>query len=796
MHDFPKPSSIVSKLDDKVFVEKFMEHMTILTRESGIDFVIDTSEDYIAKANKENGKIYFNPKYTLWYLNQLKEKIREDTWIKSDFIFTERHLAQLMLHEINHYKNHAELKLSTKTINIDGKTMTMIEYRHHIHRKYGQEFHRFENVCEDIDVDNHSIIQAPVYKSALDEWTKHLYIPSNDFSELPLHKQFAWNCIGNSRIEKPCIVDPIVRWCVDFIRSDWWLLQIIQNPTLSYDEQFPMIVQLYEEYYLILKAQQKQKDEENDQNKDQTQHDQWKTNPNQWPSQPWSDKNKNPSDQEWQDNKWQHPNDASSWAEWSKDKKSQNNKNNTDNQAGKEVNANDDNSSTWSAWKETTGSSQTSKNPPSPSLLPHIFDNLDKDGKPQATPNTDNTLDKTQQQLNNALKDGSSWAERSGVEGSPNNQKNTNPLLDALQQAIENTILESRKTPEDRTLEHQIANERWLDPNKDKDEIMKQKKKIKKRKEEIDPKLKDLRDRNGDKIYDKIVDEIFAKIVSLRSKSTILEKTPRRFSNGGQFDGRSLVWGIMSWKAGDSDPLIMKQQLREQKELPKAGAFNNTLILDASISMRGKKNEDQKLSTLLYLTALNQCNTQLKSELWPDEFGITTQVIMFLGKGKYIIIKPRSDTLDLKDIIEIIDHLDFSNWPDTNAYDAMEYYHEQITHPLLGQTSEEHTQRLETIKDGKTKETLFIMSDGWFNSWDDSKAKTLNKTLRDMGVIVCGIGITADGHPMEEIFGKKSENPKENTWGFWLVCGQTADLGITLNSLLLEHLEDPSIVGV
>ncbi len=78
-----------------------------------------------------------------------------------------------MLHEINHYKNHAELKLSTKTINIDGKTMTMIEYRHHIHRKYGQEFgqefHRFENVCEDIDVDNHSIIQAPVYKSALDE---------------------------------------------------------------------------------------------------------------------------------------------------------------------------------------------------------------------------------------------------------------------------------------------------------------------------------------------------------------------------------------------------------------------------------------------------------------------------------------------------------------------------------------------------------------------------------------------------------------------------------------------------
>jgi hypothetical protein len=48
---------------------------------------------------------------------------------------------------------------------------------------------------------------------------------------------------------------------------------------------------------------------------------------------------------------------------------------------------------------------------------------------------------------------------------------------------------------------------------------------------------------------------------------------------------------------------------------------------------------------------------------------------------------------------------------------------------------------------------------------------------------------------MISIFGKKSAESEENKGGFWLVCKETTDLWTVLNSLLLEHLEDPSIVG-
>jgi hypothetical protein len=47
----------------------------------------------------------------------------------------------------------------------------------------------------------------------------------------------------------------------------------------------------------------------------------------------------------------------------------------------------------------------------------------------------------------------------------------------------------------------------------------------------------------------------------------------------------------------------------------------------------------------------------------------------------------------------------------------------------------------------------------------------------------------------EEIFGKESDDPDANQGRLSLVYEQTADLGGILNSLLVEDLKDPSIVG-
>jgi hypothetical protein len=49
---------------------------------------------------------------------------------------------------------------------------------------------------------------------------------------------------------------------------------------------------------------------------------------------------------------------------------------------------------------------------------------------------------------------------------------------------------------------------------------------------------------------------------------------------------------------------------------------------------------------------------------------------------------------------------------------------------------------------------------------------------------------------MIPVFGAKSADEEQNKQWFWIVCRQTSDLGKVLNTLLLEHLEDPSIIGL
>jgi hypothetical protein len=63
-----------------------------------------------------------------------------------------------------------------------------------------------------------------------------------------------------------------------------------------------------------------------------------------------------------------------------------------------------------------------------------------------------------------------------------------------------------------------------------------------------------------------------------------------------------------------------------------------------------------------------------------------------------------------------------------------------------------------------------------------------------MGIIVCGIWITEEWSIID-VFGHKSNDTEKNKGWFWIVCKQTKDLGIILNSLLLEHLSDQSIIG-
>ncbi|MBP7884657.1 hypothetical protein KAZ93_00445 [Patescibacteria group bacterium] len=83
-------------------------------------------------------------------------------------------------------------------------------------------------------------------------------------------------------------------------------------------------------------------------------------------------------------------------------------------------------------------------------------------------------------------------------------------------------------------------------------------------------------------MYDRIVNEILSKIVQIRKTPTIKDRSPRRFSEGGQFDPQSLVSGIIDMKAGNTDPSIMRNEFHKEKEQRTIGAFTITLIGDGS----------------------------------------------------------------------------------------------------------------------------------------------------------------------------------------------------------------------
>ena len=247
----------------------------------------------------------------------------------------------------------------------------------------------------------------------------------------------------------------------------------------------------------------------------------------------------------------------------------------------------------------------------------------------------------------------------------------------------------------------------------------------------------------------------------------------------------------MDRKAGDDDPRILKQEYKEQKEKQKAWWFSITFILDWSASMMWEKNRQQTLSTLLMLYSLQQLNQDIKLEWWDmEDFLISTQAIMFCGSWNVAVLKDRWKDLSVKDMIEITSALWYCSGWDTNAGDAIDLYYEQVSKPFERMSQKQYDERRQKVKDGKFKEIVFVLSDWAFH---DNPTDTINK-LRKMWIIVCGIWITNDWLSIIRYFWKKSDNEENNKQWFGIVCEDAGNLWNTLNELLVQHLEDPSIV--
>ena len=885
----PWEHDIIDRIQsDQELVAEFTSNMQLITKQTWVELIIDTSRKWIAWMKPGETKVFFNPIYTLKLIQAIQEQRAKEFWIFENFKFDINHLSQLVLHEINHMINHTNLKMSDKKVKINGKKLNMVEYEDFLHMKYWKDFHNFENILEDIDVNNHAtMIQAPVFEWAKQDIYHHITAPSADFSEDTLAEQFVWAILRESMLpNEKCIVDPRVRACIDYLSEPWEALEKLRDPNLKYDEQLPIIHRLYEEYYLKFKKE----DEKNEEWK--IKNEEWdKTWDNQWSQQNQESQQEN-QDQNWQSGQWSNqwePQWEQQWEwqqqrqqqweqqwewqwewewewqwewqpQWQQGSNSQSNSWNEDSEQSESWNNNwesnqkggilwklrdrlrqalwgkkwekkppfDKGSAEWNdaegfdneenkipsnKWdnpenkNSSTESKQNSQDssewersqqwsqyrPWKPMLLPHIFENLDEEW---------NSL---LEQIEQSLK----WWNDSKEQIPPTPlNKGGNPedggiksqkipliqetLQQAIQEALQQQMEDENKSPEERSLEAMILQE-WDIDGTNKEEMRDIKNAIK-RQEQLKQQIKKIKDSKWQSVYDKITKDIFSRIVQIRKRNKLSERHARPFSEWGQLDSQSLVSGIMDRKAGDNDPRILQQEYKEQKEKQKAGWFSITFILDGSGSMAWERNKQQALSTLLMLYSLQQLNQDIKLEWWDmEDFLISTQAMMFCGSGQVALLKDRWQELNMKDIIEVTNALWYCDWWDTNAGDAINEYYKQVSKPFGRMSQKQYDERKEKVKSWKLKEIVFVLSDGKFNSWKEPRS--IIRKLREMWIIVCGIWITDDWYPILDYFGQKSGDEEKDKQWFGIVCEDAWELGNTLNELLVQHLEDPSIVG-
>ena len=675
---------------DKTLIQEFSQYMRIITRNTWVNFIPDTSKETVAWIVPWDNWIRFNPVFSFSLLEQLY------WWDKQPwFTLNTKHLILIILHELNHIVNHYQLKNSKKTIPFNGKDLSPIEYYKAVFKEYWLELKFFIDIIEDIDANNHATkIQAPILEISKKEIYKSICMRHCDFRELPLQTQFLLCCFRESMIEdEVCEVDSVVRDIITHINKPWSALEKIKNPLLTYDEQLPEIVNLYKDYFLRLKEKDKRKQEELNNLVKQ-------------------------SNKQW----WNSDIDPLGW----------------------EDKAN----------------------------LPHLLeDSL-------------NIEDQNSQHNKNQKEWDTAQEERKHSKDVSKIQM-PKKVLDKIAKTIENKFIDDQKTPEELNLENSIKKEWWDEKKFDMEEVKWQIK----QQENIKNKIKFIKDRNWDSIYERITNQIFSKIIEKKKYRTIHEDSPRPMSEGWQFSPHHFVEGMMYAKAWDYDPLIMQQDRPKVAEKKKSGSFSVTFILDGSASMYWAKNTQQALSTLLMLYAIQDIRNRLEKEDLSiiGDFSIDSQVLMFKGFEKVDTLKARWKDITRKDMIKITQELKFSSW-NSNWTDALAKYYYSVSQPFNWMTSSEYEEWKNNVKLWRKKELVFVLSDWEFNEGGDP-AGIINK-LRNMWIVVCWIWISNSGSAIVKLFWEKKNDAEKNKYWFWILCPNEKDLWRVLNELLASHLEN------
>ncbi len=254
--------------------------------------------------------------------------------------------------------------------------------------------------------------------------------------------------------------------------------------------------------------------------------------------------------------------------------------------------------------------------------------------------------------------------------------------------------------------------------------------------------------------------EMFERIVTRRKKRELAPKYPLS-------EGDSLAYpaeAVVRTRAGESEPDVWEDVEFREKDDRLVGDFDVTVVGDVSGSMEGDKADAQRLAMTLVLEALAEFSDELedrRTELAHD-LHVRTEGWVF-GDGAECL-KALSEELSEKERVAMHKRLENPDGNSTRDFLALE--------KLLENLSDGEVERLE---EGRLKKIVIVMTDG--RSDDATRVQTTLGKLREAGVIVVGIGITAAGQSALTTYAPDAK-----------LCGNVGDLPNILAELLKEHL--------
>ncbi|MFZ2149673.1 MAG: VWA domain-containing protein [Minisyncoccia bacterium] len=260
---------------------------------------------------------------------------------------------------------------------------------------------------------------------------------------------------------------------------------------------------------------------------------------------------------------------------------------------------------------------------------------------------------------------------------------------------------------------------------------------------------------------------LFSRIISKRIKPRQSPRYP--VEEGDELsDPAQLVSDV---KSGNLNPKVWEDTEIKEKKGDKFGEIEITLICDRSSSMTdgdGQKAVEQRKSAVLIMEVLKDFAEMSDEEKMNVDkpLEIKSEIYSFASSEEdKTPLKKMSKELGEVERINVLKKLQ-SLPGSTTDFNCLE---------AINSALDEKTKQ--KIRESELKKIVFVFTDG--GSDNVGRVQTALKNLRDVGVVVIGVGLTRAGEPARTTYAPNAQ-----------VVENVTSLPIILGELLKEHLKD------